>query len=341
MVPCNADIATQSIIRFALEVDPDGRRTLGILTKPDLAIEVATKEAVADLVRGRRRDLLLGYCVVRNRGADDLTSSVEERDAEERRFFSLEPWSLLEQNRLGIPALRSRLRELLMDRTKSELPNVKREIEGQLKAAKQQIEGMGLARSEADQQRAYLGRIAGRFAQLMKFGLDAYYTGDSIFIKRPDLRLITRVREMNEAFSSMFFTKAHLMEFTDSTPVPAPHSAGKEQGESEIGEAQKKAAGESPEITSIPSSVADMLSDEETPTLPNRGDLYSISFRIPTGGESDLEDILTDAFTCPDPAREAALMEKIKDMYCSTRGYELGTVGRRINTERIVVGSFH
>jgi hypothetical protein len=35
-VPANVDIATQEIIQMAEDADPDGTRTLKVLTKPDL-----------------------------------------------------------------------------------------------------------------------------------------------------------------------------------------------------------------------------------------------------------------------------------------------------------------
>ena len=33
---CNADLATAEALRLAAEADPDGERTVGVLTKPDL-----------------------------------------------------------------------------------------------------------------------------------------------------------------------------------------------------------------------------------------------------------------------------------------------------------------
>jgi hypothetical protein len=36
VVPANIDITTQEIIQMAEDADPDGHRTLGVLTKPDL-----------------------------------------------------------------------------------------------------------------------------------------------------------------------------------------------------------------------------------------------------------------------------------------------------------------
>ncbi|OHE94763.1 dynamin family protein [Colletotrichum orchidophilum] len=159
VIPCNVDVATQTILTYAAEADPEGKRTLGVLTKPDLVSENATREAAMDLVRGKRRDIQVGYYVVKNRGADDTCSSKEDRDLEEKMFFGEEPWSRLDKSRLGIPALRIRLRELLMDRTKSEFPNVRREINERLAEAKAQLEALGQPRSTADEQRAYLGKI--------------------------------------------------------------------------------------------------------------------------------------------------------------------------------------
>ena len=60
-MPCNVDIATQEILKLAVAADPEGTRTMGVLTKPDLALEKATRGAVLDLVRGKRSNLKLGY----------------------------------------------------------------------------------------------------------------------------------------------------------------------------------------------------------------------------------------------------------------------------------------
>jgi len=46
-------------------VDPDGIRTLGVLTKPDLVDKGAEKNVI-DLVEGRKHQLKLGWHVLRN-----------------------------------------------------------------------------------------------------------------------------------------------------------------------------------------------------------------------------------------------------------------------------------
>ena len=51
VVPANVDIATQEILKMAKKCDPDGGRTLGVLTKPDL-VDKGAENRVADLVKG-------------------------------------------------------------------------------------------------------------------------------------------------------------------------------------------------------------------------------------------------------------------------------------------------
>ena len=114
VISCTVDPATQEILKLAKDVDPEGIRTMGVLTKPDLLAENSTKQVVVDLVLGKKQDLTLGYCLVKNRNADDKTSSLEDRNRSETAFFISEPWfKLTSTGRVGITALKKRLRELL------------------------------------------------------------------------------------------------------------------------------------------------------------------------------------------------------------------------------------
>ncbi|KAK2928387.1 Dynamin [Fusarium oxysporum f. sp. vasinfectum] len=251
VVPCNGDIANQKILTYAKEVDPEGKRTLGVLTKPDLAVEEATKAVVVDLVRGKRRDLQLGYCVVKNRSADDSSSSAEERTRAEKEFFSKAPWTKLSPDRLGIPALKVRVQQLLMDRTKSEFPK---------------------SRSTTEQQRIYIGQIAAQFTRIKHCGLDGQYSRENLFDTGTDLKLITRIREINEEFAKSVYDwgetrKFHRPSDKEVTPAPSEEDAASEEAKAE-------------------------------PT-DDRCGLYrrGISFDIPALGEQELEDgVLHDAF---------------------------------------------
>lgn len=127
VIPCNVDIATQEILKLAKDADPNGFRTMGVLTKPDLAPERAMQQNILDLIQGKRQDLKLGYCVVKNRGADDEDSSLRKRDDQEKTFFREKPWaSVTSSRRLGIKALRVILQDLLMDISRKEFPILKK-----------------------------------------------------------------------------------------------------------------------------------------------------------------------------------------------------------------------
>lgn len=126
VIPCNVDIATQEILKLAKEADPSGSRTMGVLTKPDLALERAVIQNIVDLIQGKRQDLQLGYYVVKNRGADDVNSTLQKRNTEEIAFFRKEPWSAITStSRVGIEALKTRLRDLLNSISKREFPALK------------------------------------------------------------------------------------------------------------------------------------------------------------------------------------------------------------------------
>ena len=59
VIPSNVDIATVDILTRAEAVDPEGKRTIGVLTKPDLIDEGGEEEAVS-VIEGVRKPLNLG-----------------------------------------------------------------------------------------------------------------------------------------------------------------------------------------------------------------------------------------------------------------------------------------
>ncbi|KAF5232762.1 hypothetical protein FAUST_8549 [Fusarium austroamericanum] len=302
VVPCNGDIANQKILTYAKEVDPEGKRTLGVLTKPDLVTENANKEVVLNLVRGGRRDLELGYCIVKNRSADDSSSSPEERTRSEKEFFSESPWTRISSDRCGIPALKIRVQQLLMDRTKSEFPKVRSELDSKRKECEALLKSMGQSRGTESEQRVYIGNIAARFAQITNYGLDAYYTRHRIF-ENEELKLITRIREINEGFGKVLFEKGHTRNFSES-------DKGKGQGKVEK-----------------PDQDSDGFDELDAESYDvSREDLYGeMTFEIPLLGQDDLmDDILYEPYSCDEPLDEDILAH-IEKQYLTSRGYEIGT----------------
>lgn len=124
VVPANVDIATQGILQMARQCDPEGIRTLGIFTKPDLA-DKGTEGRILDLVKGRTRSLKLGWSVVRNPGQEQSSDPNFDRDASETEFFrDYTPWSYLQKEKVGAYALRMRLQAVQAEHIRREFPKV-------------------------------------------------------------------------------------------------------------------------------------------------------------------------------------------------------------------------
>ncbi|KAH8803098.1 dynamin GTPase [Xylogone sp. PMI_703] len=212
VIPSNVDIATQEILTIAKELDPEGVRTLGVLTKPDL-IDKGGEENILELVEGKRNALRLGYCIVRNRGQSELSTDYEARHKKEKAFFSTEPWSRLDIDRVGIPALQKRLQSLLVSTTRREFPKVQAEIAKKLSDREGRLMNLGADRESAAQQRQFLLEMAQKFQDLTTNALDSYYSRHPAFARVPELRLATLVVARNERYSNDMEALGHTYQF--------------------------------------------------------------------------------------------------------------------------------
>lgn len=124
VVPANVDAATQEILEMARDVDPEGDRTLGVLTKPDI-VDKGAERNVLDMIEGRTVKFQLGWHVVRNPGQQELQNPTMNRELLKTKFFrNTAPWSGLDASKTGVEALRARLNEILTDLVKREFPKV-------------------------------------------------------------------------------------------------------------------------------------------------------------------------------------------------------------------------
>jgi len=146
VTPATGDLVTSDAIQLAREVDPEGQRTLGVLTKLDL-MDDGTDCAAALLGDDPRAPKLrLGYVGVVNRGQKDINNGVDltAARARERAFFAEhdvygQP-ATMGAARLGTEALVSTSSALLVEHIERSLPTLKSQITQQLATAEKELD---------------------------------------------------------------------------------------------------------------------------------------------------------------------------------------------------------
>uniref|UniRef100_A0A8C6UNF5 Dynamin-1-like protein n=1 Tax=Neogobius melanostomus TaxID=47308 RepID=A0A8C6UNF5_9GOBI len=121
----NTDMATSEALKVAREVDPDGRRTLAVVTKLDL-MDAGTD--AMDVLMGRVIPVKLGLIGVVNRSQLDINNkkSVADSIRDEHAFLQKKYPSLATRN--GTKYLARTLNRLLMHHIRDCLPELKTRI---------------------------------------------------------------------------------------------------------------------------------------------------------------------------------------------------------------------
>lgn len=117
----NTDLANSDAIQMAREVDPEGLRTVGVITKLDL-MDRGTD--AFDILSNRVIPLRLGYVGVINRGQKDIDTrkSMAKQWKDEEEFLRSRYASIAQVN--GTRYLREKLNQLLLNHIKLCLPSI-------------------------------------------------------------------------------------------------------------------------------------------------------------------------------------------------------------------------
>nr|XP_009304072.1 interferon-induced GTP-binding protein MxB isoform X1 [Danio rerio] len=146
VVPCNVDIATTEALQMAQAEDPEGERTLGILTKPDL-VDKGTEGTVVDIVHNEVIHLTKGYMIVRCRGQKEIMDQVTLNEATETEsaFFKDHPHfrKLYEEGFATIPKLAEKLTIELVHHIQRSLPRLEEQIQTKLAETQKELEAYG------------------------------------------------------------------------------------------------------------------------------------------------------------------------------------------------------
>ncbi|KAL4724295.1 hypothetical protein ACLX1H_008908 [Fusarium chlamydosporum] len=207
VVSANVNLVSHSALEKAKTIDPQRRRTIGVITKPDLALPSNAKEYI--MVAKNQESahkLQLGWHVLRNRGEDE--TSLETRDKLEASFFEKGAWATVPGEDLGIANFRKKLSGILFQHIRNSLPGVIEDIETKLRDRQEELTRLGTARSDAKARRSYLLTIASDFQRLARDGCNGRYN-DPFFggLEDEDLKFRALLRNFNRVFDHILRTK--------------------------------------------------------------------------------------------------------------------------------------
>lgn len=125
VTPANTDVATSEALKMALETDPEGLRTLAVLTKLDLMDEGTD---AMDVLSGNVIPVKLGIIGVVNRSQKDTIDNkgIEDQLKKEAAFISAKYPKLATKS--GTPYLAKTMSQLLMNHIPDCLPDLKKRI---------------------------------------------------------------------------------------------------------------------------------------------------------------------------------------------------------------------
>ncbi|CAN2391588.1 dynamin family protein polymerization involved in membrane fission, partial [Pristimantis euphronides] len=194
VVPSNVDIATTEALEMAREVDPNGKRTLGILTKPDL-VDKGSEIDVVSTVRNLVYTLKKGYMIVKCRGQSEIQSNISLENAlqNEKVFFENHEHFgvLLEERRATIPLLAEKLTVELVEHISSTIPTLENQIITKLQEAETKLRniGSGVPTNKSEKQLFLIDKLR-HFVE----GIAELIQGEEE-VKGKDMKLFTNIRK--------------------------------------------------------------------------------------------------------------------------------------------------
>ncbi|CAA7260361.1 unnamed protein product [Cyclocybe aegerita] len=146
-VSCETDFENQGVHHLAKQFDTEGRRTIGVLTKPD-RIPTGEEDQWLPFIQNEKEPLVNNWFCVKQPSSNDLKNSMtwsQARQREEEIFKNTAPWSSLDseyQKYLGTINLVQRLSLVLSDLSALRLPQIRHELQRAIANTKKALKAL-------------------------------------------------------------------------------------------------------------------------------------------------------------------------------------------------------
>ncbi|XP_064613135.1 interferon-induced GTP-binding protein Mx1-like [Liolophura sinensis] len=161
--PAGTDVDTVAAFRLARDVDPELKRTMGVVTKMDL-VGPGSEKFVLDTLNNKKVKLNLGMFAVRCRNQDEVERGIPLQEAcrKEEDFFHSHPhFGYLNPSIFGIRRLSEKMVKELTSRIRQCLPEMNRVVSDKLSEIKKDIAelGKGPSTDEEERRREFLSLL--------------------------------------------------------------------------------------------------------------------------------------------------------------------------------------
>ncbi|GET90511.1 GTP-binding protein, putative [Leishmania tarentolae] len=173
--PANTDLATSQSLRLAKQLDPEGVRTVGVLTKIDL-MDKGTD--CFDVLQNKVLHLRHGFVGVVCRSQQDINDrkSMEAARRSEYEFFANSSIYSPIAEESGTAYLTKKLNYLLLEHIKAVIPDLKRHVDQLMEATKKQMEKLGMFDQDITEPSAQLLSLIKLFSDSLNHTIDGGIT---------------------------------------------------------------------------------------------------------------------------------------------------------------------
>lgn len=152
VIQANVDVSTSDAIKIAMRLDPDGKRTLCVLTKVDL---VDRGHDIRSILRNEEIILKYGYVAVKGRSKFDMKNqmTVQQGLKAEIEYFEDNYSDMIYDNVLGTQSLVNRLSQILGTNINETLPKITKEIRSKVDDYDKKLERLGQPLPDNDKEK--------------------------------------------------------------------------------------------------------------------------------------------------------------------------------------------
>jgi hypothetical protein len=221
VVSAENPIDSQGILTFSRKFDPDGARSMGVITKPDLLSrpdKARMLPSILELAENRTQAFRFKrpWHIVRCLN-DDERQNGKDRDSLEHDLLAGHPWDQFPRSQRGVPALRLRLGEYLQEHIDQVLPELAESLQKKVSSIKSSLEKLGPPRTTSVDRMQYLIRISRRYGQLVQEALDGTYASPIFNGDNNPNRLRATTMRLADDFEGEMRMKGHATEISKTT----------------------------------------------------------------------------------------------------------------------------